>query len=225
MVNASVARPYALRFVDPTATLIAVDGMYLREPRPADATVLGPGSRIDVDLVMPDRAGTFEVVEDFSTRPVTLATIAVDGEPVATPDFAPPRNAALPVWTDAAEVDLDIEYNLALRDGRWMINGRSYPDVDPIVIEPGRFTKIRFTNNSIRLHPMHLHGQFFQVLAVNGEPVDLGQFQDSVLLFKDDVVDVGLIAVDEGTWGVHCHILEHAHAGMTTLITVSDQEQ
>jgi FtsP/CotA-like multicopper oxidase with cupredoxin domain len=71
---------------------------------------------------------------------------------------------------------------------------------------------------------MHLHGQFFQVLARNGEPVNDGAFRDSVLLFKDDVVDVGLVALDAGMWAMHCHILEHAAGGMMTFLEVTARD-
>ena len=223
-VNASVARPYALRFVNPPAQVIAIDGMYVREPRSADATLISPGARVDVDITMPDTPGTFEIVEDFSTRAVRLVTVVVDGGPVDTPDFAAPRNGRIPEWVEAVDVDVDIEYKLALTGSRWTINGDSFPIFEAEQIEPDVFTKVRFTNNSIRLHPMHLHGQFFQVLARNGEPVNDGAFRDSVLLFKDDVVDVGLVALDAGMWAMHCHILEHAAGGMMTFLEVAARE-
>ena len=223
-VNASVARPYALRFVDPPAQVIAIDGMYVREPRSADATLISPGARVDVDITIPDTPGSFQIVEDFSTKVVPLITVVVEGDPVETPDFDAPRNGAIPVWTEAADVDVDIEYLLALDGNDWTINGDSFPNFEAEKIEPDVFTKVRFTNNSIRLHPMHLHGQFFQILARNGEPVDEGAFRDSVLLFKDDVVDVGLVALDSGTWAMHCHILEHAAGGMMTFVEVTARD-
>jgi FtsP/CotA-like multicopper oxidase with cupredoxin domain len=223
-VNASVARPYALRFVDPVAQVIAIDGMYVREPRPADATVISPGGRVDVDITMSDTPGTFEIVEDFTTKVVRLVTVVVEGDLVDTPDFAAPRNSGIPEWTEAVDVDVDIEYKLALTGGLWTINGDSFPNFEAEQIEPDAFTKVRFTNNSTRLHPMHLHGQFFQILERNGEPVNDGAFRDSVLLFRDDVVDVGLVALDSGTWAMHCHILEHAAGGMITFLEVAPRD-
>ena len=221
-VNASTARVYALRFVGATASAntIAVDSLYVNDARSADAFLLSPGGRVDIDLVVPDEPGSYELVEDFSGRPVTLATLEVEGEPVETPDFAAPTSDAVPVWSDALDVGIDHEFRLTLNGAQWEINGSAFMEDDPTVIQPDEFTRIRFTNNSIRLHPMHMHGQFFKVLAVNGEPVDEGHFRDSVLLFKDDVVDVGMVALDEGMWALHCHILEHAAAGMTTMVHV-----
>jgi len=224
-VNASTARIYGLRFGEPSATLLAVDGLYVNEPRPADATLLSPGSRVDVDLVVPDTPGRYELVEDFGSRQITMATLVVQGDPIDTPNFEPPSSGTVPAWADALDVDIDHEFLLSLDGAEWQINGSAFMDGDPYVIEPDTFTRIRFTNNSERLHPMHLHGQFFKVLAVNGEPVDEGHFRDSVLVFSNGVVDIGIIALDEGFWALHCHILEHAAAGMTTLVHVPTRNE
>jgi FtsP/CotA-like multicopper oxidase with cupredoxin domain len=70
------------------------------------------------------------------------------------------------------------------------------------------------------LHPIHIHGQFFTVRARNGEPVDEGTFRDTILLEPGDVIDVAMVATDIGTWLIHCHIQEHAEAGMAALLDV-----
>lgn len=224
LINASVAHAYALRFSDPPADLIAVDGLYVREPKSADAQVVPPGTRIDVDMVMPDRPGSYEITNDFAGASDVIGTLVVEGDSVETPDFALPSNPGLPVWADAQDVGVDIEYIVNLRVGsrgaEWALNDDVFPNVDPKQIEPGRFTKIRFNNASERLHPMYMHGQFFKVLAVNGEPVDEGHFRSSVLLFANDVVDIGLVSLNEGSWILQCTIMEHAAAGMMTVIDV-----
>lgn len=82
------------------------------------------------------------------------------------------------------------------------------------------WSKIRFTNESYRLHPMHIHGLFFKVLARNGVAVDEPYFRDTVLLHAQETVDVGTVPLDPGLWMAHCHILEHAESGMMTLVEV-----
>lgn len=221
-VNASVARVYGLRFGDLPAQLIAVDSLYVRTPTSADATLISAGDRVDVDIVVPDEPGRYEILDDWGVA-TRLGTIVVEGDAVATPDFAVPSNPMVPVWAEFDEVGVDIEYKFALQGGQWTINGKAYPDPDVQEIESEQFTRIRFTNNSMRLHPMHLHGQTFKVLEVDGEPVDEGFFRDSVLVFPDQVVDVGLVAVDEGTWVLQCHIMEHTAAGMVSLVDVTAQ--
>ncbi len=61
---------------------------------------------------------------------------------------------------------------------------------------------------------------FFRVLTRNGRAVDEPFFRDTVLVHPRETVDVGLVPVDEGSWMLHCHILEHAEAGMMTMLDV-----
>ncbi|NPC80087.1 multicopper oxidase domain-containing protein, partial [Pyxidicoccus fallax] len=87
-------------------------------------------------------------------------------------------------------------------------------------LEPGRWVRLRFENVSYRLHPMHVHGQFFRVLTRNGSAVDEGHWRDTVLLGPRETVDVAMFPQDLGVWMLHCHIQEHAESGMMTLIDV-----
>jgi FtsP/CotA-like multicopper oxidase with cupredoxin domain len=67
---------------------------------------------------------------------------------------------------------------------------------------------------------MHLHGQFFKLLAVNGQPAQENSWRDTVLVGPKESVDIGLVPIDKGLWALHCHILEHAEAGMMITIGV-----
>jgi FtsP/CotA-like multicopper oxidase with cupredoxin domain len=84
----------------------------------------------------------------------------------------------------------------------------------------GQFARLRFTNESYRLHPIHLHGMFFKLLARNGAAVDEPFFRDTVLVHGRETVDIGVVPLDAGRWMMHCHILEHAEAGMMSNIDV-----
>ena len=102
----------------------------------------------------------------------------------------------------------------------WTINDKAYPDYDPYTFKYAEFNTMRFTNESVRLHPMHLHGQFFKVIARDGVPVSEPYFRDTVLVYPRQSVDVALVPLDKGLWVNHCHILEHAAAGMLTAVEV-----
>ena len=69
---------------------------------------------------------------------------------------------------------------------------------------------------------MHIHGQFFKVIARNGQPVDAPYFRDTVLLRGRETIDVGMVPTDWGRWMMHCHILEHAESGMMTEVRVGE---
>ena len=81
-------------------------------------------------------------------------------------------------------------------------------------------SRVRFVNESYRLHPMHLHGMFFRVLARNGAPAEESFTRDTVLVHPQETVDVVVVPADPGTWMAHCHVLEHAESGMMTLLEV-----
>ena len=91
-----------------------------------------------------------------------------------------------------------------------------------LTLSRGQFYRLRFVNQSARLHPIHLHGMFFRLLARNGLRVEEPFFRDTVLIHAREAIDIGVVPVDAGSWMMHCHILEHAEAGMMTMIDVRE---
>lgn len=69
-------------------------------------------------------------------------------------------------------------------------------------------------------HPVHLHGQRFLVLAVNGEPNPDPVWKDTVLVPTGGAVDLLVEMSNPGRWMVHCHIAEHLQAGMMMVFDV-----
>jgi FtsP/CotA-like multicopper oxidase with cupredoxin domain len=70
-------------------------------------------------------------------------------------------------------------------------------------------------------HPVHIHGQRFIVLAVNGVPNDNPVWKDTVLLPAGGTVELLLELTNPGRWMLHCHIAEHLGAGMMMGFEVS----
>jgi FtsP/CotA-like multicopper oxidase with cupredoxin domain len=228
LINTSNGRVYRPDFGSLTPEVIAVDGMYARRPFPLAGFDLAPGNRLDLDLVIPpDAAGeVFHIVDRLTRRPFQLGALRVEGTPVETPEFALPANPNVPTWALASEQPVDVTYRLDARRGgphgiQWTINGHPWGQHEVTELIEGRWVRVRFQNDSARLHPMHVHGQFFKVIARNDEPVDEAHFRDTVLLYGRETLDVGMVPVDWGRWMMHCHILEHAEAGMMTAIQVT----
>jgi FtsP/CotA-like multicopper oxidase with cupredoxin domain len=88
----------------------------------------------------------------------------------------------------------------------------------------GEPLKIRLVNERRSFHgmqhPIHLHGQRFLVLAVNGVPTDDLAWKDTVLVPAGSVVDILVDPANPGRWMLHCHIAEHLAAGMMMQFTV-----
>jgi FtsP/CotA-like multicopper oxidase with cupredoxin domain len=69
-------------------------------------------------------------------------------------------------------------------------------------------------------HPIHVHGQRFLVLAVNGVPNQNLVWKDTVLVPAGSAVDILLELSNPGRWMLHCHTAEHLTAQMMTSFTV-----
>lgn len=158
-----------------------------------------------------------------------MARIKVSDEPsVSTPDFVPPtlKDFIPAELFDGVPVSKNWDLN-AFRGGElgigWGMNQKLWPESDKINIKIGQPQKIVFQNSSSRLHPMHIHGVFFRVLERNGNPAVEPFTRDTVLVGPQETVVIGLVPEHEGIWVAHCHILEHAEAGMMTSIGVAER--
>ncbi len=107
------------------------------------------------------------------------------------------------------------------REVRWIVRdpetGRENMDVD-WHFRRGQPVRITLVNERRSFHamqhPMHLHGQRFLVLSVNGVPNENPVWKDTVLLPAGSAVDILLDPSNPGRWMLHCHIAEHLSAGM-----------
>jgi FtsP/CotA-like multicopper oxidase with cupredoxin domain len=229
MVNAANGRVFAPSFAELSPLAVAVDGMAVKEPFPLQGFLAAPGNRIDVDVVIPKAAaGKSLVVADvFGGTGKPLAFLQVEPKTAtATPSFPPPQARHFPNWDAAINAPVAHEFLLnATRGGpygiTWSIDNHTGHGESVYEMQAGHFHRLRFTNRSYRLHPMHLHGQFFKLLAVNGRPAHENFWRDTVLVGPKESVDIGLVPIDKGLWALHCHVLEHAEAGMMVTVGVN----
>ena len=121
----------------------------------------------------------------------------------------------------------DVDYTMILNDGPlgFTINGKGFPATEPIVLQQGQTIRIRYMNEGLQIHPMHLHGMPQQVIAKDGWTLPTPHLEDTVLVAPGERVDVIITASEVGTWAFHCHILTHAEGpdgmfGMVTAVVV-----
>jgi FtsP/CotA-like multicopper oxidase with cupredoxin domain len=228
LINGANARVFAPRIPGLAANVIAVDGKPVTRVFPLDRFLLAPGNRIDLDITIPRQAAanTYVVEDSFSRKPFQLATLTVaQSEPVPTPEFTPPTEAGfIPAQLfEAVNVEKTWDLN-AVRGGKfgigWTMNQKLWPDADKADYSLGIPRKIVFKNSSLRLHPMHIHGVFFRVLARNGQQAVETFTRDTVLVGPRESVTIGFVPEHPGIWLTHCHIQSHAEAGMMTTIEV-----
>ena len=123
----------------------------------------------------------------------------------------------------------DREFILIMNDTLlgFTLNGKSFPATDALVAQKGERVLIRWMNEGMMYHPMHLHGMAMEVFQRDGYPISP--------TFKCDTIDVPpgnrfdcIIQADEpGLWAFHCHVLSHAEHeggffGLVTVLAVED---
>ena len=110
----------------------------------------------------------------------------------------------------------------------WAVNGRMIPPMteddlgEPMVsMKQGKSYIMTWTNRTAFDHPIHLHGHSFHLLSRNGGKLETPLVMDTVLIQPDQSVDVAFVADNPGDWALHCHVLEHAEAGMMGYVKVA----
>ncbi len=92
------------------------------------------------------------------------------------------------------------------------INGKAYPATERVQLQQGQRLLVRFIGSqSGFVHPMHIHGGPFTIVATDGQPVpEAAQLQkDTVNLGPGERYDVIWTAREPGLWLLHCHINHH----------------
>ena len=211
---------------------------------------LGPGMRTDlvfdcanepgeVHAVMDELSGRILAQIRYSAEPrmrtrLQGAPMHVTPNQLPRPDLKKPAshviefrggNAGPPVigMVDGKAIpvhEMQKTYGLA-----WTVNSHSVPEdahaVEPMLtLKRGTSHVITMVNGTGFEHPMHLHGHFFQVLRYNRIKPKYEEWRDTVFMNPWDEVTIALVAGEPGDWMFHCHILEHAAAGMMGVIRI-----
>nr|WP_244873579.1 multicopper oxidase family protein [Brevibacillus reuszeri] len=213
--------------------IVSTDGQPINNPPLVSGQLLNiaPGERYDIEFVA-NNPGSWLLEERSSNPGATSLTVPIlyEGYEATKPKA---EKGDLPLidmtkYGEAAKSDFslddsyDIEYtmdlNTEMKSGEmtFTINGKTYPDTPPLQVKKGDLVKVKLVNKSPKdLHPMHLHGHFFQVLSKNGQPVSGSPLvKDTLNLLPGEEFVVAFIADNPGEWMFHCHDLGHAAQGM-----------
>jgi FtsP/CotA-like multicopper oxidase with cupredoxin domain len=251
LLNAANARIFGLTFEGHAPQIVAIDGQPVAPHASArDRVVLAPAMRIDLVIDMTGSPGErFRVIDDYYPQMAyRLTELAYSSEPLRDTALPPPE--ALPA-NPLPEPDLDdatlheialgggmmgnmmaamvegreVDIRTMIQNGlAWAINGVAATGhvLDPMLtLERDRTYVFAMNNDTAWPHPMHLHGHSFRVVARNGRPTELREWQDTVLVPPRQSVDVVFVADNPGDWMFHCHILEHMLGGMMGVVRVT----
>ena len=108
---------------------------------------------------------------------------------------------------------------IAVGPGRILDDGKR----ETMDVKKGEKVRIRYMNEGLQIHPMHLHGIPQTVIAHDGFPSPPQQ-EDTVMVAPGQRVTVLIkpTAAQTGVWAYHCHVLTHAESrhGMFGMVTV-----
>ncbi|QBK31869.1 multicopper oxidase family protein [Roseitalea porphyridii] len=245
LINAANARVLE---IDPNrfgAKVLAHDGQALPEPVAPDYAplLLGPAQRVDL-LVVPEPGGDFALEELSGNAPFAFARFTVEGEASARapvprlpapdlpePDLSGARTIGVEMTGGAMGRMGRVTYNgKVLRRGDfrrtgqvWAFNGVANLPREPLANIPrGETVVIETVNDTAFAHAMHVHGHHFRVIERSGTDLDDGRpWRDTFLIGAQQTVRIAFVADNPGKWLYHCHMLEHAAAGMNTWFEVA----
>lgn len=100
----------------------------------------------------------------------------------------------------------------------WTMNGQKMSQAAPFEMGLGQRVRIKFVNETMMEHPMHLHGVFMEL--VNGNGV-FGPRKHTIIVPPAQTVELDATFEDEGMWAFHCHLFYHAATGMMRLVKVA----
>jgi FtsP/CotA-like multicopper oxidase with cupredoxin domain len=129
----------------------------------------------------------------------------------------------------SADPPVDGDYTIVLNDSGvgLTLNGKSFPYTQPIVAKLGQTIRVRYMNEGLLIHPMHLHGLPQTVIAKDGWPLPQPFKCDTLNVAPGERWDVTVLCDEPGIWAFHCHILTHAESahgmfGMVTAVIVQE---
>ena len=124
--------------------------------------------------------------------------------------------------TRPAERELLIRLGGTMERYIWTIDGKKFSDKDfaPLKVKYGERIRLKFVNDSMMAHPMHLHGMFMQL--ENGQSAQDMPNKHTIIVPPSKTVTAMLTADELGEWAIHCHLLYHMSAGMMSKLIVAN---
>lgn len=222
VVNTANARYFKLGGVGLRFLVFGTDGSPYAEPFEAETVMLVPGERVDVFLKGPEQGDvelmTFPYERGHMTGmddPLPVATLRFSGKPSSTPlPSGTTTVEALPA-PGAPAFRIALSEQAVGGEVRFFVNGKQWPEVGAWT-PPEVLSAFEVMNESEMDHPFHLHGFFFQILSRNDEvePASRRVWKDTINIPAMSTIKAVARFDEPGRWMYHCHILEHAEAGM-----------
>ncbi len=232
LVNPSNARFWDVYVEGQQMQVVGTDDGWLPEPYPVDDLEITPGERYMVTFTATGAPGDevrlmnkrFQLhaadADMIETDPLgdgdnpVLTFVFGDGSVEGTP-WVQPAVAPLP-WSGPTET---LGHHWVLDEdmmgGTVTVDGAAWPGVPLVEVAANVDTTFEVENKSEMHHPWHIHGNTFQVVAIDGVAPTVPQgWKDTFDIPPYKTVTLVSDLSNPGDWMYHCHILEHAEGGM-----------
>ncbi|MDY0883570.1 multicopper oxidase family protein [Dongia soli] len=229
LLNASGSMGISLALSGHRFTVIALDGNPVPTPMTVDAVELDVAERADVIVEMNNPGVWVFGSTDEDDRNMGMGVIIEYADRGGDPQWVAPPKApwnytAFGRTSPAAMPDevIDLKFEKIPggrgRYNRWTINGKSWPDTNPLfTVHRGKRYRLVMNNNSGDTHPVHLHRHSFEITKI-GNKATSGVMKDTISLPRYSAAEVDFVADNPGNTLFHCHHQDHMDEGFAGLI-------
>lgn len=228
LLNASATDDIRLALPGHDFNVVALDGNPLPNPRIVPVLVLAPAERIDavVEMKQPG-VWVFGAVED-SMREMGMGVVVEYAGQRGTPTWSKPPSSGWDYTVFGANTkppEPEHRFNLVFEKipgghggfNRWTINGKSWPDVDPLLVKERQRYRVAMENRSGDDHPVHFHRHTFEIMRF-GAKTTSGIRKDTINVPRRQSVEIDFVADDPGLTLYHCHMQLHMDFGFMALM-------
>jgi manganese oxidase len=206
------------------AVNLAMHGMHTRPGDPKDVVDLPPGERRTIEFEAGAAGTYFYWGSTMQGGPVTGRPLYRDavltGALIVDPEGARAepgeRIFVVSQWRENPALDDPARFATSTQQKRThVINGLAWPYTERLTYDLGQRIRWRWINASLEPHPMHLHGFYFEILALGDAEVS-STFAPAMRpravthrLLHGETMALDWSPDRAGNWLFHCHILDH----------------
>jgi FtsP/CotA-like multicopper oxidase with cupredoxin domain len=229
LLNASASMGISLALAGHRFTVIALDGNPVTTPVTVSTLKLDVAERVDAIVEMNNPGVWILGSTSDEDRNMGMGVMVEYADRTGEPQWTAPPKAT---WdytafgrstsASAPDVSIDLKYEKVPggRGGynRWTINGKSWPDTNPLfTVERGKRYRLVMNNSSGDEHPVHLHRHSFEITKVRDKPTS-GVIKDTVSMPRFSTAEIDFVADNPGNTLFHCHHQDHMDEGFAGLI-------
>ena len=229
ILNASATEPRHITLPNHKFQVIALDGNPVPKPQSVELLQLGPAERVDAVVEMNQPGiwvlGSIVPEERQQGMGIVVEYAGQTGEPRADTrkqiqawDYTQfGSNGPVPKPDGTFQLTIEEVHGGPGKFNRWLINGKSYPNTDPLKVRAGHRYRIIIRNRSDDPHPMHLHRHQMEITNVDHQPTS-GVIKDTITVLGYGDLEMDFLANQPGPSLFHCHMQIHMDFGLMAMV-------